>query len=200
MSKKKVDSEAMAANLREAQANGTSGDQLLGDDKAAMKREAAEGMMKASEVVTVEAQSLAPRSSKAAGLILVVATGPGGISPDESAVLIKSLEALGHVVACSYAVDVDDGEAYVPDTISNISHIMDTAGEVGVLLCPDWSTDPASRAEVFAAINMDRKLYALGLDGALVQIDPWAAVMTLASHPQFQEAVAIYAPLPKPTG
>lgn len=40
-----VDADAMRANLREAQANGTSGDIALGQDKEAMKREAAEANM-----------------------------------------------------------------------------------------------------------------------------------------------------------
>lgn len=110
----------------------------------------------------------------------------------------KALEKLGHKLVPPFTVSPDgDGEVMVPETISNIAHIMAKAGDVdGVLLCPNWVDDPYSRVEVFAAVVMDLKLYALSVDGALVEIDQWAVLMTLASHPQFKEAQAIYAPLP----
>lgn len=135
-----------------------------------------------------------------AGLVLLAIAPPSaeGIKDTD-----KALEKLGHKLVERFFIQMDkDSEPFpVPETISNIAHIMAKAGDVdGVLLCPNWVDDPHSRVEVFAAVTMDLKMYALGTNGALVEIDPWAVLMTLANHPQFKDAAAIYAPLPSRAG
>lgn len=134
----------------------------------------------------------------AKGLVLVAALGPQAFTPEQLADLEKSLGELGHMTAPPYSLTHDDDRFLeVPANVSNVANIM-TAQTDGVLLMPDWVENPQSRTEVFAAINMGVKLYALGVgDGVvLVEISHWGALMTLASIDAFKEAAAIYAPLP----
>lgn len=141
-----------------------------------------------------------PSAAKVAGLTLLAIAPPGlTVAADVS----KQLEKLGHKLVDAFLIQKDkDSEPFpVPETVSNICYILGKSDAVdGILLCPNWADDPFSRVEVFAAVNMELKLCALGLDGSLVEIDPWAVLMTLASHQQFKDAAAIYAPLPSRAG